>query len=279
MKPGDGPTVHVAGVQYENESTEAYLRSFDEVLVKHSASQWIVCSEYSFPGPPTEEILSWAKLNNRYVSTGGVQMVPGQKFDKFYNTTFLTGPGGVVEHRQVKSVPIQFMDDGLPAPEQKVWESPWGKIGLCICYDMNYVRVTDELVRQGAQALVIPAMDLEKWGYAEHVLSARLGATRAVEYGLPVFRLASSGISQLIQADGTISAKGSFPGQGEIVAGEMKLGKGWHRPLDRWLAWPAVVLTGLVLLGLIGVGLRRRFGRDNVSENVHESSISQLASQ
>ncbi len=261
VKPGDGPVVSVAGVQYENESMDAYLRSFDEVLVKHPATQWIVCSEYSFPGPPTDDISAWASLHRRYVSTGGVQMVPGQTFDKFYNTTFLSGPGGEVEHRQVKCVPIQFMDDGLPAPEQKVWESPWGLIGLCICYDMNYARVTDELVRQGAQALVIPAMDLEKWGYAEHVLSARLGATRAVEYGLPVFRLASSGISQLIQADGTISAEGSFPGQGDIVAGEMKLGKGGHRPLDRWLAWPAVVLTGVVVLWLCGIGLRVRFAR------------------
>ena len=104
-------------------------------------------------------------------------------------------------------------------------------------------------------------MDREDWGAAEHVLSARLGATRAAEYGLPVFRLASSGISQIIRSDGTIAAAGEFPGQGDTVAGELALGSPGHLPLDRWLAWPCVVVAGIVLLWLIVGDLHRRITR------------------
>ena len=46
---------------------------------------------------------------------------------------------------------VSFMIDGKPAESQAIWESPWGKIGICICYDLSYTRVTDELVRQGME--------------------------------------------------------------------------------------------------------------------------------
>ena len=251
-------SVAVAGLQWEDGSSDLYLKWLDQSLLKHPATQLFVFSEYSFPGPPPPEITEWARIHGRYVITCGADIVPGATFDKYYNTAFVIGSDGSVVHRQVKAVPIQFMDDGLPAPRQAVWPSPWGKLGICICYDMNYTTVTDELVRQGARALVIPAMDREDWGAAEHVLSARLGATRAAEYGLPVFRLASSGISQIIQSDGTIAASGEFPGQGDTVAGELALGSPGHLPLDRWLAWPCVVVAGIVLLWLIVGDLHRR---------------------
>ena len=247
-----GQSLTVAGLQWENASIETYLKSLDQALEKHPDAQLFVCSEYSFPGPPLNEIKDWARKHQRFIITCGADMVPGQTFDKYYNTAFLTDPTGNVIHKQVKAVPIQFMDDGMPAPSQSLWNSPAGRVGVCICYDMNYASVIDELVRQGAQALIIPAMDVERWGAAEHVMSARLGATRAAEYGLPVFRLASSGISQIIQGDGQVVAEGSFPGQGEIVSGKMEFGVGGHKPLDRYLVWPAM---GIALLAFIWLGV------------------------
>ena len=65
-------------------------------------------------------------------------------------------------------MPIQFFKDGFPAREQKLWDSPWGKIGICICYDLSYTRVTDELVRLGANALIVPTMDIIDWGRNQH---------------------------------------------------------------------------------------------------------------
>ena len=83
----------------------------------------------------------------------------------------VVGPDGDIVFRQVKAVPIQFFKDGLPAPEQKLWDSPWGKIGICICYDLSYTRVTDRLVALGAEAIIVPTMDVADWGRAQHELA------------------------------------------------------------------------------------------------------------
>jgi predicted amidohydrolase len=110
-----------------------------------------------------------------------------------YNTAFVIGTNGELVFRQGKSVPIQFFKDGLPAPDQKLWESPWGPLGLCVCYDLSYTRVTDKLARLGAKAIIVPTMDVADWGLRQHELHARVAPVRAAEYGIPIFRLASSG--------------------------------------------------------------------------------------
>ena len=73
-----------------------------------------------------------------------------------------------------------------------------------------------------------------------------------------MFRLASSGISQVIQRNGQVVAEGAFPGQGAIVAGTVNLPQEARRPLDRWLVWPAVFVTGGLLLWLISLNVIQR---------------------
>ena len=148
-------------------------------------------------------------------------------------------------------MPIQFFKDGLPAPEQKVWNSPWGKIGICICYDLSYTRVTDRLVKQGAQLLIVPTMDVEDWGRHQHELHARVAPVRAAEYGIPIFRLASSGISQAVSWNGNVVAKTSFPGSLDILSGTTPAARRGSLPLDRFLAPVCIGITAVVLLTLL----------------------------
>ena len=101
---------------------------------------------------------------------------------------------------------------------------------------MNYRRATDELIRQGAQALIVPTMDVADWGEHQHRLHARVAPVRAAEYGVPVFRLCSSGISQLVDARGHVTADAPFPGEGEMIAGTLEIRGSGSVPLDRWLA-------------------------------------------
>ena len=61
------------------------------------------------------------------------------------------------------------------------------------------------------QALLISHHGPANMGAHQHWLSARLAATRAAEYGVPVVRLASSGISQFPDAPGRVLASGSMP--------------------------------------------------------------------
>jgi apolipoprotein N-acyltransferase len=166
-----------------------------------------------------------------------------------------------VVFEQGKSVPIQFFNDGLPARQQQLWESPWGKVGIAICYDLSYSRVIDRLVQQGAQALIIPTMDAEDWGEHEHRLHARIGPLRAREYGIPIFRVASSGISQVVDRSGAVTATAPFPGQGERVVGRLHIGPPGRLPWDRYLALPAVVAVAGLLVYLSVRRLEARLTR------------------
>jgi apolipoprotein N-acyltransferase len=130
---------------------------------------------------------------------------------------------------------------------QRVWDSPWGKIGICICYDLSYTRVFQPLIQQGAGAIIVPTMDMEYWGKQEHQLHARIAPVRAAESGVPIFRLASSGISQLIAADGNEIASAPFEGNGAIISGEITASIG-ELALDRFLAPMAVVVTGVFMV-------------------------------
>jgi len=188
---------------------------------------------------------NWCREHGRFLVVGGKDHLGG---DEYYNTAYVVGTNGEVVFQQAKCVPIQFFKDGHPAKEQQVWESPWGKIGLCICYDLSYTRVTDELVRQGAQLLIVPTMDVEYWGRAQHELHARVAPVRAAEYGIPIFRVASSGISQAITGNGEIIAKTSMLGVGDIFAATLPLPEHGTLPLDRYLALPCVLITAGIMI-------------------------------
>ena len=103
----------------------------------------------------------------------------------------------------------------------------------------------DELVRQGAQALIIPTMDVIAWGPGEHALHSLVAPTRAAEYGLPIVRIASSGISQIVDKQGSIQATAPFPGQEASLAGTLMMAGPGHLPIDRFLGPAAVLLSAL----------------------------------
>jgi apolipoprotein N-acyltransferase len=204
-----------------------------------------VLSEYTFDGPIPERVKAWCRKHRRHLIAGGKDFVSATEY---YNTTYVVGPEGSVVFSQVKSVPIQFFNDGRPAREQKLWESPWGKLGICICYDLSYRRVTDELIRQGAQAIIVPTMDVADWGGYQHRLHARVAPVRAVELGVPIFRVCSSGISQLVNRQGRITAAANFPGQEETICGWLQLRDAGRLPLDHWLGSFSVFITAAIIL-------------------------------
>ena len=238
-------TVRVAGVQMEFPSEPEVLVRLNELIRKYPQAELLVLSEYTFNDPVPEKIRNWCRQNRRYLLVGGKDPAPG---GNYYDTGFVVSPAGEIVFRQGKMVPIQFFKDGLPAPQQQLWDSPWGKIGICICYDLSYRRVTDRLVELGARALLVPTMDVIDWGRSQHELHARVAPIRSAEYGIPIFRVASSGISQLVDARGRTVARAPFPGDGAMLAGVLELGKPGHLPLDHWFAPAASMLTGLLAI-------------------------------
>jgi len=240
--------INVAGIQLEFPTTTDVIAGLDGLVKLCPEADLLILSEYTFDGPVPDRVRSWCREYKRYVIVGGKDPAPNPNF---YDTAFVIGPTGDIVFRQAKAVPIQFFKDGLPAAEQCLWESPWGKIGICICYDLSYARVTDPLVRMGAQALIVPTMDITEWGWREHQLHARVAPVRSAEYGVPIVRVASSGISQYTDSNGKVFAQAGFPGVAEIIRGRLRLAKAGCLPLDRWLAPISTMVTALVLVWLV----------------------------
>jgi apolipoprotein N-acyltransferase len=228
-----GRRVDVAGVQLEFPAEDEVIPALGKLIQAKPETKLIVLCEYAFLDP--------------LPSVAARSELPGE----FYDTAFVVGTNGEIVFKQGKCVPVQFLKDGLPAKEQKLWESPWGKIGICICYDLSYTRVTDRLVRLGARAMIVPTMDVVEWGRHEHELHARVARVRAAEYRIPIFRVASSGISQLVDRSGVELASAGFPGQNEMLSGLLVIGQPGSLPLDRWLGPLATAMAGIVLLVLI----------------------------
>jgi apolipoprotein N-acyltransferase len=236
----------------------------DKALAKNTNAPIFVLSEYTLDGPVPDSLKNWCREHSRFLVVGGKDPVGTNNFS---DTAFVVGTNGEIVFKQGKAVPIQFFRDGLPAPAQKVWNSPWGKIGLCVCYDLSYTRVTDELVRQGAQLLIVPTMDMESWGRHQHELHSRVAPVRAAEYGIPIFRVASSGISQAVTGGGRVVAQTSIPGNGEIFSAPLRLPMRGALPLDRYLASACVAATGIVTSVLLFLAWQEKRARRQSSRS------------
>jgi apolipoprotein N-acyltransferase len=236
--------LHIAGAQMEFPAEADIPPVLDSLLAEHTNADLLVLSEYTLDGPVPNLLKDWCRRNHRYLVVGGKDPAPG---NNFYDSAFVVGPDGEIIFRQGKSVPIQFFKDGLPAPKQLLWDSPWGKIGFCVCYDLSYTRVIDRLVKMGAQMIIVPTMDVVDWGEHQHQLHALVAPVRAAEYGVPIFRLASSGISQAVDSHGIIIATAPFAGEGRHIFATLDLAGHGSLPLDRYLAPVSIALTGMVL--------------------------------
>ena len=120
---------------------------------------------------------------------------------KTANRTFLIDPAGQIAARYDK---IHLFDVDLPSGEKyresKTVESganavlvatPWGKIGLTICYDLRFPQLYRALAKAGAFALTVPAAFTETTGRAHWHTLLR---ARAIENGAYVIAPAQGGL-------------------------------------------------------------------------------------
>jgi apolipoprotein N-acyltransferase len=238
-----GKTLRVAGVQLESTGAPEVRLALDGAVKKFPDTDIFVLSEYTFWGPIPDSIKAWCRARRKHLVVGGEDPISSSNY---FNTAFVVDTNGEIAFRQAKCVPVQFFADGLPARQQQLWDSPWGKIGLLTCYDASYTRVADELVRQGAQVLINPTLDMAEWGVSQHLLHSRVPPMRAAEYGLPIFRVASSGVSEFVDGTGHVASSAPYPGQMAMLSAALELPDHGRLPPDRWLArFSVAVVVGL----------------------------------
>ena len=116
-------------------------------------------------GGPAQQMLAQAARDNGCWLIGG--SICEEENGRYYNTSYVYDPMGrcVAKHRKVHLFDIDIKggqyfkeSDVLSAGERcTVFDSPWGKIGLAICFDIRFAEMAAAMVEAGARLLIYPA--------------------------------------------------------------------------------------------------------------------------
>jgi predicted amidohydrolase len=131
-----------------------------------------------------------AAATGTWVLIGSLALKAGGSEERFANRSFLIRPDGTVAARYDK---IHMFDVELaggesyresagyrPGEDAVVAETPWGKIGLTICYDMRFPALYRALAEAGAVILTAPSAFTVPTGRAHWEVLLR---ARAIETG------------------------------------------------------------------------------------------------
>ena len=137
---------------------------------------------------------------------GSLALKSGDADGRFVNRCFMIGPDGGIVARYDK---IHMFDvelgDGESYQESKGYrpgdqavmvETPLGRIGLTICYDMRFPALYDALARKGAQIITVPSAFTVPTGFAHWEVLLR---ARAIETGCYVLAPAQWGTHKVVR--------------------------------------------------------------------------------
>lgn len=132
---------------------QAYVETFSQLAKKHGV--YVVAGSAPLPDFP----LSPDGATLRYAISGG----------EVYNVSYFFGPDGRIigRQRKVHLVPLES-EEGLnlsPAPleDLRAFDTPFGKVGIAICWDAFHEDAITALLRQGADILVQPSANPGAW--------------------------------------------------------------------------------------------------------------------
>jgi len=115
------------------------------------------------PGPQSDR---WADMAKKH----GVYFIPGsmgewdkelQKKGPYYNTAPIYGPDGRLVEKYRKMAPYRPLENSIPGNAYCVFDMPEipGRIGLQICYDLNFPEISRNETLLGAEVLVKITLD------------------------------------------------------------------------------------------------------------------------
>lgn len=170
------------------------------------------------PGPSTEALGHLARDLNSYVVAGLME----REGASVYNTAVLIDRHGVLAGKYRKMyLPREEVEGGLtPGQSYPVFDTDFGKLGLMICWDIQYADPARALALGGAELIALPIAGG----------SLTLGHARAIENHL---FLVSSGYdypTEIVDPDGKTVA--SAPAKPGVAVAEIDLN---HRYTEPWL--------------------------------------------
>jgi predicted amidohydrolase len=125
-------------------------------------------------GPSWQALSALSKKYGIYLSAGSMpELVRAQKSggsegkDRVYNTAYVFGRDGrqIGKHRKAHLFDINveggqcFKESDTLSPGEKIgcFDTEFGRIGLCICYDFRFPETARLMAQDGAKVILVPA--------------------------------------------------------------------------------------------------------------------------
>jgi predicted amidohydrolase len=120
----------------------------------------------SIPGPSTERLGALAKELHSYIVAG----IYERSGKIVYNTSVLVGRDGKLVGKYRKThLPREEWESGItPGDEYPVFDTDFGKVGMMICWDLQFPEPARAMAAQGAQMILLPI-----WGGSDVLAQAR----------------------------------------------------------------------------------------------------------
>jgi predicted amidohydrolase len=172
------------------------------------------------PGPATDALAAACRRLGAYVVCGLLE----RDGDVLRNAAVLVGPDGLVGTYRKTHLPFLGVDRFVvPGDELNVYETPLGRIGLEICYDLRFPEATRALALKGADLVAHPT----NFPVAARLQTELITVARAAEnrvYLLTANRVGKErwaefcGRSQIVDPSGTRLAEAGDTEEALLVA-------------------------------------------------------------
>ncbi len=143
---------------------------FDDLETAREAAEAI-------PGPTTAALKGLCEETSAYAIVGLLERTRDD--ERVYNSAVLIGPEGVVGVYRKAHLPLLGVDR-FTAPGDtgfRVWETPLGRIGMSICYDLRFPEAIRALALEGADVVALPT----NWPNGSQNAPRFVTRTRALE--------------------------------------------------------------------------------------------------
>jgi apolipoprotein N-acyltransferase len=214
----------------------------------------IVWPEYSLQTDPTRDPKLWSKLkevakaNGAYLIFGAKETIGVKESEVYHNTAFVLGPDGAIAGKHYKNHPVHFIKDGLAGRDSSAIPTPLGKLGVAICFDMDYPDVAKRLAQDGAEVFLVPNMDPDEWGPVQREQHRLMFQMRAAECGKWLARADVAGGTSVSDPNGQEVARIRSGEPGRL---DYTIGKNRDRTpfvLGGWMFGPACLVLACMLV-------------------------------
>jgi apolipoprotein N-acyltransferase len=244
------PTVRAAALHYDAGVPWSGVDRFTELTrqAAQEGAQIVVWPEVAIQGDPqvtnTAAFRQLAAETGAYLNLGYAVEVTERLWR---NETTVLAPDGQFLGVYGKDHPVVFAGEtSMTRGTYPVYETPLGRIGTIICYDLDFTNTTRRVARNGAQLILVPSHD---WPAIATKHYTHL-VFRAIENRVSMVKADNSGNdSVIIDPYGRIIAAAITPGgdsSGQVVIADVPLGSGDSLAV-RWGDWTGwIALAGMV---------------------------------